>query len=164
MLNQCFHGLTTIKEASWHLQAIAQMGKQGYDFQSTWLDFKAILPLRVCLEKQKSYTADGQTSMTLCGRKRLQPFSFKPRTISGLGSGLKATASNHKIQTYISIKPDHTVKKKGNDHFCKTSASCWAGCSCTARVSQLQTFLDVIFSFRFRMSSSFVYLTQKPKK
>lgn len=39
-------------------------GIQGYGFQSTWLDFKALLPLRTCIEKQKSRTPDGQTSMT----------------------------------------------------------------------------------------------------
>lgn len=48
----------------------------------------------------------------LCGRTRLQSFSLEPATISGLGSGLKTTASNHKIQTNISIKQDHTVKRK----------------------------------------------------
>lgn len=45
----------------------------------------------------------------LCGRTRLQ--SFSRLLYLGLGSGLKTTASNHKIQTNISIKQDHTVKR-----------------------------------------------------
>lgn len=45
----------------------------------------------------------------LCGRTRLQ--SFSRLLYLGLGFGLKTTASNHKIQTNISIKHDHTVKR-----------------------------------------------------
>ncbi len=40
-----------------------------------------------------------------------QDYSLKLTTISGLGSGLKTTASNHKIQTNISIKGNHSYKK-----------------------------------------------------
>lgn len=43
---------------------LLRSGIQGYGFQSTWLDFKAFLPLRTRVEKQKSCTPDGQTSMT----------------------------------------------------------------------------------------------------
>lgn len=87
-------------------------GKQSFDFQSTWLSYKGIIIKYAENSNSRLQPVVILQWLNLCGRTRLQSCRLKPTTISGLGSGLKTTVSNHKMQTNISIKQDHTVIRK----------------------------------------------------
>lgn len=85
--------------------------KHSFDFQSTWLSNRGIPPLKYD-ENSKSHTQPivKLQWLNLCGRTGLQSSRLLPTNISGLCFAFRTTASNHKVQTTISIEEDRTKK------------------------------------------------------
>lgn len=104
--NQWLHVLILIKASSWHLQAISHKVWMRFSFSEHLDDLQG----DSCWKQHMSYTANsGQTLMIEWLLWVDKITVLQPATISGLGSDFQTTTSNHKLQTTIGIKQDHTA-------------------------------------------------------